>query len=67
MPNMKSSQTSKRSSDANTMAHTEDESTPVPKQLPLLFIDIHLDDKDVHRLTIHDGDSPESLADDFCK
>ena len=36
------------------------------KQLPLLFIDIHLDDKDVHRLTIHDGDQPDELADKFC-
>ncbi len=44
-------------------------SEPVPdksKQLPLLFIDIHLDDKDVHRLAIHEGDSPRSLAISFC-
>jgi hypothetical protein len=60
---LKSSRASKRS-DAPTVAATEDESEQ--KTLPLLFIDIHLDDKDVHRLTIHEGDSPESLADDFC-
>ena len=34
--------------------------------IPLLFIDIHLDDKDVHRLTVNDGDKPETLAEIFC-
>ena len=34
--------------------------------IPQLFIDVHLDDKSIHRLTIYEGDSPQSLANEFC-
>lgn len=28
------------------------------QEVPLLYIDIHLDDQDIFRLTIHEGDNP---------
>lgn len=33
--------------------------------IPQLFIDVHLDDKSIHRLTIYEGDDPKSLAKNF--
>ena len=34
--------------------------------IPQLFIDVHLDDQSIHRLTIYEGDDPKKLARDFC-
>jgi hypothetical protein len=34
--------------------------------VPQLFIDVHLDDMSIHRLTIYDGDDPKILARKFC-
>lgn len=34
--------------------------------IPQLFIDVHLDDQSIHRLTIYEGDDPNKLARDFC-
>ncbi|CAI2374668.1 unnamed protein product [Moneuplotes crassus] len=36
------------------------------ESIPQLFIDVHLDDKSIHRLTIFEGDDPKDLAQDFC-
>jgi hypothetical protein len=33
--------------------------------IPQLFIDVHLDDQSIHRLTIYEGDDPRKLAKDF--
>lgn len=37
------------------------------ESIPQLFIDVHLDDKSIHRLTIYEGDDPKDLARDFCQ
>lgn len=35
--------------------------------VPQLFIDVHLDDMSIHRLTIFEGDDPQVLASNFCE
>ena len=37
------------------------------ESVPQLFIDVHLDDMSIHRLTIFEGDDPQLLAKNFCK
>lgn len=44
--------------------------SPTPSQaedpIPQLFIDVHLDDQSIHRLTIYEEDDPSDLALNFC-
>lgn len=51
--------------DLGTLESSRPQSPLSDESIPQLFIDVHLDDKSIHRLTIYEGDDPKKLALDF--